>query len=364
MLHLDIISVGLPLQIKENKYMLFINQPAQMENDPTDKDPTDEASMEVLPREIPQRERRSMLFNLEQPITVPTEEFNKQWWPLVDNVWTSSYNGILSTGDVHDPYRVYVCRLSKPRESSSRSSEVPAKKRRNTTVRVALECRAAIKVIHLVSTQMTLVERHNDSPPHAHTLELSDSVKIPTEIRDTIAEEATKAYHPPAIVTVVKEIAEEKGLEDIAPHISRTVVANIQQGLRRSHNAFLAGAADCETDINDCRFYSRYLLPCRHILHAHEYTSPAGALITTNDWKHFQHMFEELGMEVYQTREWVQVPVVVETEERKLAAYRLRANELLENLRNEFWKAVDSGKEEGIREYLGDLELFMRSRHT
>ena len=58
-----------------------------------------------------------------------------------------------------------------------------------------------------------------------------------------ISQEATKAYHSPAIVTVVKEIAEEKGLEDLAPHVSRTVVANIQQGLRRSHNAFLAGVS-------------------------------------------------------------------------------------------------------------------------
>jgi hypothetical protein len=114
-----------------------------------------------------------------------------------------------------------------------------------------------------------------------------------------------------------------------------------------------------------CRFYSRYLLPCRHIMHAHEYTSPVGVLITTNDWKNFRHMFEELGMEVYQTREWVQVPVVVETEEeRKLAAYRLRANELLENLRNAFWKAMDSGEEESIQEYLGDLERFTHTRHT
>jgi hypothetical protein len=112
-----------------------------------------------------------------------------------------------------------------------------------------------------------------------------------------------------------------------------------------------------------CRFFSRYLLPCRHILHAHEYSTPVGGLITENHWKTFQHMFEEAGMEVYQKREWVEVPIVVETEEeRKLAAYRLRANELLENLRNEFWKAVDSGDDEGIQEYLVDLEHFTLSR--
>ena len=53
-------------------------------------------------------------------------------------------------------------------------------------------------------------------------------------------------------------------------------------------------------------------------------------------------MFDETGMEVYRSRTQVEIPMPVETEEeRKQNMYRLKANGLLENVRNGFWIAMD-----------------------
>ncbi|CAG8819590.1 4577_t:CDS:1, partial [Racocetra persica] len=31
--------------------------------------------------------KRDILFNLDQPVEVPLDEFNSKWWPLILNVW-------------------------------------------------------------------------------------------------------------------------------------------------------------------------------------------------------------------------------------------------------------------------------------
>lgn len=32
--------------------------------------------------------KRNVLFNINQPVTIPLREFDDEWWPLVFNVWT------------------------------------------------------------------------------------------------------------------------------------------------------------------------------------------------------------------------------------------------------------------------------------
>ena len=33
-------------------------------------------------------QKRNILFNVEQPLELSMEEFDKEWWPLVSNIWT------------------------------------------------------------------------------------------------------------------------------------------------------------------------------------------------------------------------------------------------------------------------------------
>ena len=113
----------------------------------------------------------------------------------------------------------------------------------------------------------------------------------------------------------------------------------------------------------NCLFFSRYLLPCRHILHAHIFgTDPPEKLLTIEDWRNFQHMFDESGLDVYRSRELVEVPVHIETEEeKKQEMYRLKANALLENVRNGFWRTMDRGEDVDIEQFIDDLARFSLS---
>jgi hypothetical protein len=113
----------------------------------------------------------------------------------------------------------------------------------------------------------------------------------------------------------------------------------------------------------DCLFFRRYLLPCRHILHAHIFgTDPPEQLLTAEDWKKFQQMFDESGLDVYRSRELVEAPVHIETEEeRQQTRYKLKANALLENVRNGFWRAMERGDSSGIEQFIEDLAQFSLS---
>ncbi|CAG8847413.1 16909_t:CDS:1, partial [Gigaspora margarita] len=56
-----------------------------------------------------------------------------------------------------------------------------------------------------------------------------------------------------------------------------------------------------------CRFFNQYMLPCRYIFHKQLCGTN---ILTPKTWSYFQRTFEESGMEVYQTRGIVEVPVI------------------------------------------------------
>lgn len=94
-----------------------------------------------------------------------------------------------------------------------------------------------------------------------------------------------------------------------------------------------------------CIFFRRYLLPCRHIFHEHMYGTTK--ILTDIVWKKFQDMFEEAGFEVYECSERVEVPLPVQTQgERDAEARRLEVNELMERVRNTYWR-MEEGEGEG-----------------
>ncbi|KAI1320731.1 hypothetical protein EDD11_010265 [Mortierella claussenii] len=62
---------------------------------------------------------RSSLFNVgKSPLEIPTEEFQKDRWPSVSNIWTRISGCLLQNGDI--TWTTYACRLSKPFKFSTR----------------------------------------------------------------------------------------------------------------------------------------------------------------------------------------------------------------------------------------------------
>lgn len=192
-------------------------------------------------------EKRSSLFNPYKVLEIPTEEFDKNWWPLADSFWTRTQQYKHTNGN---RVSIYVCRLSKPYKSSTRQEGIPLEKRRVTSIREPVLCSASIKVTQTVAHQ-TKVERHHDAPDHCHSIEDVDVHKLPTAARELVAAEAKKPYKPPAIVVAVKEIGQEQGLGEIMNHVTRDHVANMQRTLRASENAYFAGSSELETDISE-----------------------------------------------------------------------------------------------------------------
>jgi hypothetical protein len=110
-------------------------------------------------------------------------------------------------------------------------------------------------------------------------------------------------------------------------------------------------AAECH-----CRFFSRYLLPCRHIFHGHMFGQHK--LLTESVWHSFQVMFAESGFEVYQHRECVTVPEDKRTRgERDSEHLRVRIEEINEKLWDMYFSILEGNSIEKTAEFIGRLEV-------
>ena len=149
-------------------------------------------------------EKRARLFNIYESFELPMEEF-KEWWLLVTNVWTRWGSKEPVKGD---EWKIFACRFLKHNQSSTRKEDpsTPSTKRRKTNPRNPGQCFAKIKITYMTAAQKVRVERHADTPDHAHTLEDSDRLKRSQAIK-TLIEEASKPYKSPAIAITVKELA-------------------------------------------------------------------------------------------------------------------------------------------------------------
>ncbi|CAG8593126.1 4178_t:CDS:1, partial [Gigaspora rosea] len=96
---------------------------------------------------------------------------------------------------------------------------------------------------------------------------LNEIHKFPFPVQRLVAEK---------VHAVAKRLEEEKGLPNLA-------------------------SAECSY-----RFFNRYMLPCHYIFHE----QLCGVnILTLEVWESFHRAFEEGGMEVYQTRGLVEIPV-------------------------------------------------------
>ena len=192
-------------------------------------------------------EKRVLLFNVKDTLEIAEEEFNNNWWPLISNVWTQYNSCKLSNGD---SWKIFTCRFTKHRESSTRKDDIPNNKRRTTLIRPSGLCEAKIKIIRLVSDKLVRIERHKNSPDHAHTLIESDRLKRSEAVRTLVIQEAVKNYPPAAIVKAVKEYANnELQLGESIKDLKRREVANIKYKLRGPMETHLVGNVELESDI-------------------------------------------------------------------------------------------------------------------
>ncbi|CAG8840357.1 5146_t:CDS:1, partial [Gigaspora margarita] len=152
-------------------------------------------------------QRCTLLFNVQQPFEVLMNKFDTEWWPLVTNIWVkfSSKNHI--NGNY---WKTFVCYFNKPFKSSTYKEDVPNKKQRKTKVQEADLYFAKIKVTWFVTTQKVRVECFQDSLDHTHELEESEKLKRFQAVQVLVEKKAIKNYPAPAIVSAVKEYANEK----------------------------------------------------------------------------------------------------------------------------------------------------------
>ncbi|CAB5217379.1 unnamed protein product [Rhizophagus irregularis] len=164
-------------------------------------------------------QKRHLLFNVNQPLELSIEEFDKE---------------------------------CKPNKSSTRKEGVSSKKRRITKIRPANMCSAKIKVQRYISEQKVRIERFQDSPDHSHALEESKRLKRSQIVRDLVIQEAVKNYKPPEIVSVVKEYATDKlDLGESVKELRRKEVTNIKYKIHGSLDAHLIGNPKRELDIRE-----------------------------------------------------------------------------------------------------------------
>jgi len=67
-------------------------------------------------------------------------------------------------------------------------------------------------------------------------------------------------------------------------------------------------------------------------------------------------MFEENGFEVYERREQIVIPVVQTDEQRRIGSQRLTVNELIERVRDMYWRIEESGSREQVDSFIENLE--------
>ena len=107
-----------------------------------------------------------------------------------------------------------------------------------------------------------------------------------------------------------------------------------------------------------CRFFTRYLVPCRHMFHEHIYGETK--ILTDVVWKRFQDIFEENGMTVYEHRELVGLPAPQLTEaEQEAERLRNEMNEITERLRDSFFRVLERGDNAETAQFLYRVKCTM-----
>jgi len=103
----------------------------------------------------------------------------------------------------------------------------------------------------------------------------------------------------------------------------------------------------------NCKFFNRYMLPCRHILH--KQLCGDIDILTPEVWRSFQDTFEESGLKVYQSRGLVEIPQPHAETEKVAEKNRLTMNELFERARDQYYSLTNKGDMEEVAKFVKHL---------
>ncbi|KAF8458139.1 hypothetical protein BGX38DRAFT_649404 [Terfezia claveryi] len=166
-------------------------------------------------------------------------------------------------------------------------------------------CNVRIKVSRPVDGTAVTVERL-DEYTHTHDIEESFRIKKPSILVGCIKSEVAKNYSASQIYHAVRGAGKHEGSERLkelgGSSLKTKDVRNLKRGLGSADlRARIAKGKELSRfDENlqcHCKFHRQYLLPCRHIFHLDTEIK----VLTTVQWKAYLMMFEECGMEVYET---------------------------------------------------------------
>ncbi|CAG8799295.1 2186_t:CDS:2, partial [Dentiscutata erythropus] len=105
-----------------------------------------------------------------------------------------------------------------------------------------------------------------------------------------------------------------------------------------------------------CRFFNQYMLLRCHIFHEQLCGTN---ILTPEAWENFQRTFEEGGLEVYQTRGIVEIPVVQTPAADKAAKKsQSKMNELFERTRDYYYRLAEKSIDKASR-FVGNLEKIL-----
>ncbi|CAG8800001.1 3168_t:CDS:2 [Cetraspora pellucida] len=227
-------------------------------------------------------------FNITDTFELLTEEFEKQW-AFVNNFWTR-FNGYKQKNG--DEWKIYVCRLLKPKTSSGRKEDISPEKLHITWKQPLIECNAKIKITWIAATKIVHVERINSTLNHSHTIDEVDARKHSKFIKKLVHNEAVKDYHPPAIANVVrneaKKVYENSGVE----YLKTQEVANVKFKLMGSMNSHLIGESRVKADVIKTKSYSGFCFAnsekLKNLMH-YSWLTLIDSIHNTNkhDWRMF-----------------------------------------------------------------------------
>ncbi|CAG8798730.1 28731_t:CDS:2, partial [Gigaspora margarita] len=260
-------------------------------------------------------------FNVNETFELSTENFNKQW-ALDNNFWTR-FNGYLL--DNSDKYKTFVCRLSKPRESSGRNENVHPEK------------------LHVTwKTPLLIVKLELELHSACYILLELDKKKM-NVTKETIINFCTKRISfsniRPEILTEVHKFP-----FPLQKLITKDVHAILKRLEERKCTPNLA-SAECS-----CRFFNRYMLSCYYVLYEQLCRTN---ILMPETWGYFQRTFEESGIEVYQTHGIVEVPVIQKSSTEKAAEKsQSKMNELSERTQDYYYRLAEKRIDE-VSQFVG-----------
>jgi hypothetical protein len=153
-------------------------------------------SEKLIPLPLNHEEMIHKLFHVSESLVLTEGQYNV-YWPLVDGFWSHTQ----TEKHKHQKWitQYFVCRISKPRESS-KAVCINSIKTRVTSFHVPSTCKMRIKVceslVPALKSKTFTITRVRNAEPHDHDIEISWSRKRSTFLQEIFRNELSRGYSP------------------------------------------------------------------------------------------------------------------------------------------------------------------------